>query len=704
MSYIITTSDQDEYNFNGTGIERPYSYHNHMSQPVVIPANGKIAVQSVKINRDPTFELTDGRRWFGYMLMGKSFDIDYPELDEYQTYVPAVFEVAPGSYSVSQLAVAINDAFTRAQMYHPDMAKTITTVNTDSDGGFDGFKIGFSQRALPIDTKATILGTPYYPVNIGGDTLDIQNITYNPATYTLTGPTAGSVKPQMWTQFLGSPISHQDGIFEVNCSSAIRLYESGPGVADWAVGEFKVGLSRPVKCATVRGDADDVAENIVNPFGLTVPGSDFTPYMTHNTNPGEEQMENRRNVWELVVNTDPDNLKLQIFGMFNDNVAGGQAPPVGNVMMMPIHYWLGTGGTRPPNGGATDEELDLNKYYANGSATDPAGAYAAEIESFRFTIKNECSSVEFKIKGDATWYVLISDTETSHRAGPMGMNRWAMYPKIMMGRHPHAGVATECQIASWFGRNMAKDFTNVAESLEWATGTQGDYLKTGSWLPSFRNYNHGYSELGQGATSPVRNVDNKLMCDYGEIRAGNVVLPDTTETGYLGGTGEGFDWGLVCGPYNDLEPFILHPVPNIKKLLGFNEDLILFNNGFTFSAGPPSSSILNSNFGAAMTAHNTLFVRLNNTSQLSFNAGKSSISKIVYHIPQFNQIGQSTGALFFESPEKTYLNVNNPEPVTLNDMRVDIVDQYEKYASSLVGNTVVCFHVIGPADQLVGKS
>ena len=59
--------------------------------------------------------------------------------------------------------------------------------------------------------------------------------------------------------------------------------------------------------------------------------------------------------------------------------------------------------------------------------------------------------------------------------------------------------------------------------------------------------------------------------------------------------------------------------------------------------------------------------------------------------------------MFFEASEKTYINVNNPEPVTINDMRVDIVDQYEKYAKSLRGNTVVCFHIVGPADSIVGK-
>jgi hypothetical protein len=128
--------------------------------------------------------------------------------------------------------------------------------------------------------------------------------------------------------------------------------------------------------------------------------------------------------------------------------------------------------------------------------------------------------------------------------------------------------------------------------------------------------------------------------------------------------------------------------------MGFNNNLM--NNQsdqITFTTGPPSTSVLSSDYGVTFVSHSSLFVRINSTSQISFNAGKTGVSKIVYHIPQFNNTGDTTGSLFFEPAEKTYLSLNNPNEIILNDVRVDIVDKNEKYATELTGSSVVVFHI-----------
>jgi len=68
MSLLITSSKQPRV--GGTvdiGIEKPFNYINNFQNPVKIPANSEIAVESVKINRLPRIQAKDKLilGWFG---------------------------------------------------------------------------------------------------------------------------------------------------------------------------------------------------------------------------------------------------------------------------------------------------------------------------------------------------------------------------------------------------------------------------------------------------------------------------------------------------------------------------------------------------------------------------------------------------------------------------------------------------------------
>ena len=68
MSLLITSSKQPRV--GGTidiGIERPFNYINNFQNPVKIPKNSEIAVESVKINRQPRIQAKDKTilGWFG---------------------------------------------------------------------------------------------------------------------------------------------------------------------------------------------------------------------------------------------------------------------------------------------------------------------------------------------------------------------------------------------------------------------------------------------------------------------------------------------------------------------------------------------------------------------------------------------------------------------------------------------------------------
>ena len=87
------------------------------------------------------------------------------------------------------------------------------------------------------------------------------------------------------------------------------------------------------------------------------------------------------------------------------------------------------------------------------------------------------------------------------------------------------------------------------------------------------------------------------------------------------------------------------------------------------------------------------FVRLPGLTHKSFNGGQSSISKIVYQVPQFTNDGRQFGPLYFAPGEKTYIALNNPAPIMLNSLQVQIVDSQEKELNSLMGTTQIVFHI-----------
>jgi hypothetical protein len=128
---------------------------------------------------------------------------------------------------------------------------------------------------------------------------------------------------------------------------------------------------------------------------------------------------------------------------------------------------------------------------------------------------------------------------------------------------------------------------------------------------------------------------------------------------------------------------------NCELLLGFDSQSVVDDATY---AKPTYTFV--SNTAPDVTSRGSAFIRLNNFTQQSFNAGKGALSKILYHIPRFDNSGNATGSdLFFEPTEKTYVALNNPNDLHINSFDVDIVTEEETFASDLVGKTIVVFHV-----------
>ena len=93
-------------------------------------------------------------------------------------------------------------------------------------------------------------------------------------------------------------------------------------------------------------------------------------------------------------------------------------------------------------------------------------------------------------------------------------------------------------------------------------------------------------------------------------------------------------------------------------------------------------------------SYGSLFVRMNQLNIRSMNAGTGYRSMIMYGMPRFDNAGNEVGSgLYFEPSERIYLKLNNPTDMKISDFSIDIVNEDETLARSLIGKTIVTFHV-----------
>ena len=94
-----------------------------------------------------------------------------------------------------------------------------------------------------------------------------------------------------------------------------------------------------------------------------------------------------------------------------------------------------------------------------------------------------------------------------------------------------------------------------------------------------------------------------------------------------------------------------------------------------------------------LIANISLFIRLNNFTQSSVNARQGTTSKIIAHLPRFDNSGNETGGLYFEPQEKTYIALNNPTELLINSFDIDFVYENETLCTALTGKSIVCLHI-----------
>ena len=301
------------------------------------------------------------------------------------------------------------------------------------------------------------------------------------------------------------------------------------------------------------------------------------------------------------------------------------------------------------------------------------GTNANNYQKVKFTLTNE--EIKIELIDNKAASVVLCDYTTLRAAGavkneclnPVNAAKWALYPTCAAS-----------------GRSAAGGQVITLESVDHYT----NYPK----FDESKYFNYDWWGWSQ-------RYGETVFCKKLEMRDWNNFSRTTTTHG-AGANGLLAPKGVnASGGMDDYDSIII-----TARSAAYGNSTNECNTQFTLGfAGDPISNPLAPANNLVTTTESTstpqlvsnisLFIRLNNFTQNSVNARQGTNSKIVAHLPRFDNSGNETGGLYFEPHEKTYLSLNNPEEILINSFDVDIVYDNETLCTALTGKTIVCFHI-----------
>lgn len=458
------------------------------------------------------------------------------------------------------------------------------------------------------------------------------DITYNNSTTIIT---ANSTSPFNTINNLDNPISLRHGVLEFLVPSTGS--------------NFNVGLRRAdqptaTKGATLRGNQEILFQE--NPIAA----DDGMEYDYDFRVSGTIQF---YDYLVSVQNGTPDlpNKRLFIKQLQYDSTAGEYV--YNNVI-----YW----GNDKSIGNASQKPID----WTNASGIGTAGAY----DRIKFSMKNEYIEVEI---GNASGYEQLTYHPDDYDGSgytpknynlmkPIDDTTRLLYPQVYIGAN-----GSQITWNHYSGRTNSSQYDLNKRYIEQGLESRLSRMAT-NW--------HFLSVLDD---SPVARPINKLGT-HSKLN--------------------GYDVSLLLGPdddYNDNNPIgqtDITDVYNANEILGFpNAYIIEPPYPDSTDSGSEVSFTYDSESIPTGKSINSAFIRIKNLNLSTINAGLNRRSKIIYHIPRFDNSNNEVGeGLYFESPEKTYIDLNNSSPLTLSELNLDIVTQDETRIQDLTGRTIIVLH------------
>ncbi len=704
MSLLITSSKQPRV--GGTvdiGIEKPFNYINNFQNPVKIPANSEIAVESVKLNRQPRIQAKDKLLlgWFGkrfHQTSGSSVS----ETSEY--VVPNILPLPKDSSSPLEFRTELKNIFNDMYSYHPEFNVNPTAVNVSysTTGAFTGYTVSMetcSQLAANrIPDSVMIIDANGYDEDADGD-IDFKNsnpvlfgtggasasntkIEYSDTTGVITAKTDQTIAliaPEgMWEQGVesgGGPLSLLNGScqFIVDGKNSqwwvgLARSHSNHYTQDTGDGTFPDG-SVTAKNYVIVGDDAFARQNDLPDFAR-IGGTISDAFGTSERYPLDAF---DPQYWDYVVHQDGTHVRI-FHAVFAET---GDGKPC--LHHKEIKYY--------------ETANTANSSFNTGTPILTSKAPSAIV----FQAVNDQIFIFDQNGSQITGPTTVTEATQECVPKPIDQSCLRLYPKvcfenasgktIQIKKYTPRTATTTSKIwgDDWYGRcargGIFGQRDNTLGLVTGGTTPQKKFSPIKKWTGGAQQWPMDLVQRpflrpdGNMAGYEYRGISGSGLLGKQII---NVVGSDSPYTDAPFGNDGKLEWQADIGPQVGTKFGSVWPEMEV-----FGDGTA--NGSYTASfvtAGVPVT-----------TADRAAYIRVPTLTHQSFNGATGNQSKILFQVPKFDNAGNDSGALQFQAQDRLYIDLGNAAPLNVTDINVQFVSSDEKFSDDLTGQSSVLFHV-----------
>ena len=400
MSSLVICGNELQDGSGTSTFQAPFSFNNHLQQPLRVPPNSEVAVQSLKIVKEGVLSVTPASKWFQYYGVKLSDTIPITETTSAPITTDLGIDRNQG-LSAEGIAEKIQVGLNKGVPNPETFGLCSCDVQRDGEGAFEGFRHEFKERGSNASGSNTISQT--WVNNYEGE----GGMSYNSSNNRLTA--LSSADAGVYNVAIGTdnPIALNEGEFIIDVSETAGT--------SWCVGLTR---SRAVGLDADYFDPNDsfITRN-ANIFGDFIVGAFQT-----------ETNQRQLRVLHAVYDT-------------TSAIYDADTP----MTMREVSYYTGDG--------------DLDEVY-NWSTNFSSGRGFTKV---RFTIENENIKVDlFEPNADPSKSAYIELVTASGDKGtrfkPVADTCRALYPIVFQSKSSSSGSDRYLTIESYKGRNVGMKY------------------------------------------------------------------------------------------------------------------------------------------------------------------------------------------------------------------------------------------------------
>ncbi len=671
MVYIVSSNISDlGEGVNTTGINDPSRYNNMLSSTFEVKPRSEIAVESVKINRNGAVQLSSANNQFN-VFIGDDLNASDLRMDQSQGFPVQTWIRSPDienktfTLSPQDLSKKIEYGLRAGLDQHPNFSPTFNGSNTDfpkvnllnSSGTFTGFKYLFNQNGCLSESTRT----PATSIHGQKGWVNTSIFDFNSSVSTNASGIAIKKLDDGDSPFGDCSVIYQATPMSLANGSVVFYYNS---TTNGSAGDiWEVGLTR----ATLNEQQTD--ESLIGEAGGI---SGAPPYYL---DPSPVRYQNSKRFFDYSV-ADRGDGKLRVYqACLCNRVQNG------------VSSDSGFGRYEIPYGSGTPK-----------TAKDFVGIkFIAEGDELRIFALDASGNGSLLADG-------ISSTDKLKSTKPITIVNFHMFPKVNI--YDEGSASRVMTVGGYDGVNVKTTnfYSDVSVSYQYGgryhTPTTSANTDSGDVINGHLTYQDWWSwGLQSGNISLCRDVEFRDIVDYTREDDGTAEF-DNKKTTYrkLNASG-GLDLytTLITAPdmlFSDSGNNVAETrLASSQNVMGFELSSTQTAKSYYTSASG-NEVFINSNSTPKMVSNQSLFVRLPDLPIETYNTGKGSLSKILYHLPRFDNSGNEVGGLFFQPADRLYIPLENPNTIRLNNLKVEICNSNETNDQvDLVGQTVICFDI-----------